>query len=43
LSDAFAEAEEQGLASVNMDRVMVDVASIRILRGLIEKVDRMGI
>lgn len=43
LSSAFAEAEQQGLASVNVDGVMVDVASIRILRGLIEKAERMGI
>ncbi len=43
LSAAFAKAEEQGLASVNVDGVMVDVASIRILRGLIQKAERMGI
>lgn len=43
LCAAFAEAEAQGLASVNVDGVMVDVASIRILRGLVAKAERMGI
>lgn len=40
---AFAEAEKEGLASVNVDGVMVDVASIRILRGLVERAERMGL
>ncbi len=39
LASAYAEAEAQGLGSVQVDGVMVDVASIRIVRGTLEIAD----
>ena len=39
LAAAYAEAEEQGLGSVSVDGVMVDVASIRIVRNTLEIAD----
>jgi citrate lyase subunit beta / citryl-CoA lyase len=35
LEKAYAEAEAQGLGAINVDGIMVDVASIRILRNTI--------
>ena len=42
LEKAYAEAEAKGLGAVNIDGVMVDVASIRILRSVIRKADLYG-
>lgn len=39
LAAAYAEAESQGLGSVSVDGVMVDVASIRIIRNTLEIAD----
>ncbi len=43
LAKAYAEAEAQGLGAINVDGVMVDVASIRILRNtVLKKADLYG-
>src|SRR6186713_1604732 len=43
LEKAYAEAEAQGLGAINVDGVMVDVASIRILRNtVLNKADLYG-
>ena len=43
LAEAYAKAEAEGLGAVNVDGVMVDVASIRILRNtLLNKADLIG-
>lgn len=43
LEKAYAEAEAQGLGAINVDGVMVDVASIRILRNtVLKKADLYG-
>lgn len=39
---AYEEASKQGLGSVNVDGVMVDAASIRLLQNLIDKADLIG-
>ncbi len=36
---AYAEALEQGLGAINVDGVMVDAASIRIVQNLIDRAD----
>ena len=40
--DAYAEAIEQGLGAINVDGVMVDAASVRILQNVIDKADLIG-
>ncbi len=40
---AYAEALEQGLGAINVDGVMVDAASIRIVQNLIDRADLIGI
>jgi citrate lyase subunit beta/citryl-CoA lyase len=43
LAAAYAKAEAEGLGAVNVDGVMIDVASIRILRNtLLKKADLIG-
>jgi citrate lyase subunit beta/citryl-CoA lyase len=42
LEKAYAEAEAKGQGAINIDGVMVDVASIRILRNIIKKADLFG-
>jgi citrate lyase subunit beta/citryl-CoA lyase len=42
LAAAYAQAEEQGLGAVAIDGVMVDAASVRILRNIIAKADLIG-
>jgi len=42
LEKAYAEAEAQGLGAINVDGMMVDVASIRILRNTLKKADLYG-
>ncbi|TXL79517.1 CoA ester lyase [Vineibacter terrae] len=42
LEKAYAEAEAQGLGAINVDGVMIDVASIRILRNTIRKAELYG-
>jgi citrate lyase subunit beta / citryl-CoA lyase len=42
LAKAYAEAEAQGLGAVAVNGVMVDAASIRILRNTIAKADLIG-
>jgi citrate lyase subunit beta/citryl-CoA lyase len=43
LAAAYAKAEAEGLGAVNVDGVMVDVASIRILRNtVLDKADLIG-
>ena len=43
LETAYAEAEAKGLGAINVDGVMVDVASIRILRNtVLNKADLYG-
>ena len=39
---AYAEALEQGLGAINVDGVMVDAASVRILQNIIDKADLIG-
>ncbi len=39
---AYAEALEQGLGAINVDGVMVDAASVRILQNVIDKADLIG-
>ena len=44
LEKAYAEAEAKGLGAINVDGVMVDVASVRILRNtILNKADLYGI
>ncbi|MCZ6641063.1 MAG: CoA ester lyase [Gammaproteobacteria bacterium] len=40
---AYAEALEQGLGAINVDGVMVDAASIRIVQNLIDRADLIGV
>ena len=43
LAAAYAKAEAEGLGAVNVDGVMIDVASIRILRNtVLNKADLIG-
>ncbi len=42
LAAAYAEAEAQGLGAVNVDGVMVDAASIRILNNTLKKAELIG-
>lgn len=42
LEAAYAKAEAEGLGSVNIDGVMVDAASVRIVRNIIKKADLIG-
>ena len=43
LAQAYAEAEAKGLGAINVDGIMVDVASIRILRNtVLNKADLYG-
>ena len=42
LAAAYAKAEAEGLGAVNVDGVMVDAASIRILNNTIRKADLIG-
>ena len=43
LEQAYAEAEAKGLGAINVDGIMVDVASIRILRNtILNKADLYG-
>jgi len=39
---AYAEALKQGLGAINVDGVMVDAASVRILQNTIDKADLIG-
>ena len=43
LAAAYAEAEAAGLGAVNVDGVMVDAASVRILQNTLRKADLIGI
>lgn len=40
---AYAQAQQQGLGAINVDGVMVDAASIRIVQSLIERADLLGL
>jgi citrate lyase subunit beta / citryl-CoA lyase len=42
LAAAYAQAQAQGLGAVNVDGVMVDAASIRILNNTLNKADLIG-
>ncbi len=42
LAAAYAQAQAQGLGAVNVDGVMVDAASIRILNNTLHKADMIG-
>ena len=42
IAAAYAEAEAQGLGAVQLDGVMVDAASVRILRNVLDKADLIG-
>lgn len=42
LSAAYAEAEAKGLGAIQIDGVMVDAASVRILRNIVHKADLIG-
>jgi len=39
---AYAEALDQGLGAINVDGVMVDAASVRILQNVIDKAEMIG-
>ncbi len=43
LEEAYIKAEAEGLGSVNVGGIMVDAASIRIVRNIIRKADLIGI
>jgi len=38
----YEEAMAQGIGSINVDGVMVDAASVRILQNMIDKADLIG-
>jgi citrate lyase subunit beta/citryl-CoA lyase len=40
---AYQEALSQGLGAINVDGVMVDAASIRIVQNLMDRADLIGI
>lgn len=42
LEAAYAKAEAEGIGSVNVDGIMVDAASVRIVRNIIKKADLIG-
>lgn len=42
LEAAYAQAEAQGLGAVNVDGIMVDAASVRIVRNIIKKAELIG-
>jgi citrate lyase subunit beta/citryl-CoA lyase len=42
LQAAYAKAEAEGLGAVTFDGVMIDAASVRIIRNVIEKADLIG-
>jgi citrate lyase subunit beta / citryl-CoA lyase len=42
LAAAYAKAEAEGLGAVNVDGVMVDAASIRILNNTLRKAELIG-
>jgi citrate lyase subunit beta/citryl-CoA lyase len=42
LEAAYAKAEEEGLGAVTFDGVMIDAASVRIIRNVIEKANLIG-
>jgi citrate lyase subunit beta / citryl-CoA lyase len=42
LAKAYEEAQARGEGAVQVDGVMIDVASIRILQNTIDKADRIG-
>ncbi|HJV84176.1 MAG TPA: CoA ester lyase [Noviherbaspirillum sp.] len=42
LEAAYAKAEAEGMGSVNIDGIMVDAASVRIVRNIIKKADLIG-
>ena len=39
---AYEEALEQGLGAIQVDGVMVDAASVRVLQNIIDKADLIG-
>ncbi len=43
LEAAYAQAEAEGLGAVTFDGVMIDAASVRIIRNVIDKADAIGI
>jgi citrate lyase subunit beta / citryl-CoA lyase len=43
LEAAYAKAEAEGLGAVNIDGIMVDAASVRIVRNIIKKADLIGL
>lgn len=42
LEAAYAKAEAEGMGAVNIDGIMVDAASVRIVRNVIKKADLIG-
>ncbi len=42
MADAYAKAEAEGLGAVTFEGVMIDAASVRIMRNIIEKADLIG-
>lgn len=42
LEAAYAKAEAEGLGAITFDGVMIDAASVRIIRNVIEKADLIG-
>ncbi len=42
LEDAYAKAEKEGLGAITFDGVMIDAASVRIIRNVIEKANLIG-
>jgi citrate lyase subunit beta/citryl-CoA lyase len=40
--EAYDEALAQGLGAINVDGVMVDAATVRILQNIIDKADLIG-
>jgi len=42
LEAAYAKAEAEGMGAVNIDGIMVDAASVRIVRNIIKKADLIG-
>jgi len=42
LESAYAKAEDEGLGAITFEGVMIDAASVRIIRNVIEKADLIG-
>jgi citrate lyase subunit beta/citryl-CoA lyase len=42
MAEVYAKAEEEGLGAITFEGVMIDVASVRGIRQIIERADLIG-